>query len=630
MESEHNESEHNESAQVESAQVESAQVKSAQVESAHVESILVESVQVDSGPETFISCQIYVDDSGQSFVVLDEEVMKCFLDNGLLISQPDEGGNVGVHEYHLNEIMEVERTPEDQIQRVNIVNQMKDVGDVISDTHEEVVFRGRKRKRNTEKHKNITRKRLINSGEEHVSVGGKIIPGKTCQPHSCKCKTCNVITEEQRQKLFKDFYSLSSWEAKTVYIANLVMVYTPKRPTKSDSRRKNSRAFYVTVVNNEGESNTLKVCKKFVMATLSINSARINGAVKRKISGVFSDERGHHIPHNKTPDSVIENVKLHINTYPKYISHYTRKRSKKLYLRNVHSVADMYREYLDWCKERNEIPVKEWIYSRVFNDDFNLSFHQPKLDTCKTCDILKMNIDVEIDDDKKALLEAQRDRHQDEAEQVREKLRKDTRDASVHQSNTLVFSFDLQKTKNTPHLNTNEVFYKRQLATYNCGIHDCGNNKGYFHMWHECVASRGSQEIASCLSTWIRNLWNRNEIPPRLIAYADSCGGQNRNITVCLFWLQVVQDLPVDTVDQIFMVSGHSFMPSDEDFGIDEREKRKYECIYVPGDWISVAERARKDGNKFDVKQMESNNFLNFKQLSRHIVNRKPIRLEKR
>jgi len=41
------------------------------------------------------------------------------------------------------------------------------------------------------------------------------------------------------------------------------------------------------------------------------------------------------------------------------------------------------------------------------------------------------------------------------------------------------------------------------------------------------------------------------------------------------FWTHVVQEMEVDCIDHLFMVSGHSCLPCDEDFGIDEKEKRK-------------------------------------------------------
>ena len=58
---------------------------------------------------------------------------------------------------------------------------------------------------------------------------------------------------------------------------------------------------------------------------------------------------------------------------------------------------------------------------------------------------------------------------------------------------------------------------------------------------------------------------------------SDSCGGQNRNIIIALFWMFVLQEMNIKCIDHIFLVSGHSFMSCDEDFGVDEREKKKHE-----------------------------------------------------
>jgi len=66
-------------------------------------------------------------------------------------------------------------------------------------------------------------------------------------------------------------------------------------------------------------------------------------------------------------------------------------------------------------------------------------------------------------------------------------------------SNVHVVTFDLQSTLPTPRLSSNIVYYKRQLMVYNLGIHDCKTEVGYMYAWHEGQASRGAQEIASCI-----------------------------------------------------------------------------------------------------------------------------------
>ena len=47
-------------------------------------------------------------------------------------------------------------------------------------------------------------------------------------------------------------------------------------------------------------------------------------------------------------------------------------------------------------------------------------------------------------------------------------------------------------------------------------------------------------------------------------------------------------------IDHIFLVSDHSFVACDEDFGVDIREKKKHEQVYKLSEWISIAKRARK------------------------------------
>ena len=160
-------------------------------------------------------------------------------------------------------------------------------------------------------------------------------------------------------------------------------------------------------------------------------------------------------------------------------------------------------------------------------------------------------------------------------------------------SDTEMLTFDLEKSLPTPVLTTGIVYYKRQLWTYNFGIHNCSTEKGCMHMWHEAVASRGSQEVGSSLLVHLREM---ETTATKLIVYSDACGGQNRNINLVCMWLHVVasNEYPFTRVEHKFMVSDHSYLPNDQDFGHVELSRKKTNHIFVPEDWERVVTEARR------------------------------------
>jgi hypothetical protein len=224
----------------------------------------------------------------------------------------------------------------------------------------------------------------------------------------------------------------------------------------------------------------------------------------------------------------------------------------------------MYSLYCDECEDSNR--VSDSLYRSIFNNEFNLSFHQPKSDTCKKCDVF--SIQQNLPGDHQQITE-KLNVHIDESEKTRVQLNADKSRACA--DGVLVFTSDLQKTKPLPYLLMNEAYYKRQLSVYNCGIHDCGSGIGYFSMWHEAIASRGPSEIASCIWCWLNTMKDNGKLPKALVAYSDACGGQNRNIVMATFWMFALLNMNLELIDHIFMVSGHSFLPCDEDFGVDEK-----------------------------------------------------------
>jgi len=78
--------------------------------------------------------------------------------------------------------------------------------------------------------------------------------------------------------------------------------------------------------------------------------------------------------------------------------------------------------------------------------------------------------------------------------------------------------------------------------------------------------------------------------------YSDQCGGQNRNIKMALLCNYIVAStsFTVEEIDHKFLLSGHSYLPRDQDFGLIEKERKFHPDVYLPNDWDTVILSARK------------------------------------
>lgn len=142
-----------------------------------------------------------------------------------------------------------------------------------------------------------------------------------------------------------------------------------------------------------------KVCKRALMLTLRINGSRLSVALfKYKYCDSFADQRGRNWMDGgrKTGGgNVLSTIKLyevyrHISSFPKYVSHYTRKETESKYLGANLNLSKMYRLFKE---HYSNIPVSKSYYKRIFYKYFNLRFKSPKRDTCKKCDIFKAKVE---------------------------------------------------------------------------------------------------------------------------------------------------------------------------------------------------------------------------------------------
>ncbi|KAL4153315.1 hypothetical protein QTP88_001148 [Uroleucon formosanum] len=128
------------------------------------------------------------------------------------------------------------------------------------------------------------------------------------------------------------------------------------------------------------------------------------------------------------------------------------------------------------------------------------------------------------------------------------------------------------------------MFYQRQLSNYNLAIHNVDNNEVSMHLWYECIAKRGSLEIASCILNYIGNNY----------------------------------DILGHEINQKFLSTGHSFLPCDRDFALIEKQKKTAKVL-VPSQWKYVIANARLE-KPFRIIEMSQNDFKDFSALEQDIA----------
>lgn len=357
-----------------------------------------------------------------------------------------------------------------------------------------------------------------------------------------------------------------------------------------------------------------EICKNCFLTTFDITNRFLTSVLKNKlsaISGVVHDDmRGKSEPYNKTPQSDIQLVKDHIKLIPTYESHYTRKDSARKYLPSHYTLKRMYDEYKEWLPADKK-PVSQKIYETQFRG-FGIKIKKPNKDTCAACDKFQMLIKNATEDEKENL-KRKLIAHQDEADLAYQAKKKDKLEAE-HDPTKLVYTFDLQQCLPTPDIKTSVAFYKRQLWTFNFTMRRCVDKQCFCYMWHEAIAGRGANQIASCLYDHFTS--NSFNTVVEITLYSDTCPGQNKNsFILVMFCLVMKQNNTLKYINHKFLVPGHTHMECDSDHSVIEKMKKRYPVIIEhPRDWVQLVRTCGKS-KPFIVKEMQREEFFEFSGL---------------
>lgn len=387
----------------------------------------------------------------------------------------------------------------------------------------------RKRQRNEANYEKLKAKRLRNEGKEYVSTSKqkKVIPAKTVkEPCNDKCRyQCpKKISEEQRLKIFNDYYSLSNINRKRDFLSKNMELIQPKyryvRANRQKAERRCNYAFYFQSL----EGKKIRVCKTFFRNTLDINDRTIL-TVRNKTSSsgvVTEDMRGRHTNHKKVSEQLKNDVRNHINTIPRIESHYLRAQTSKEFIDGSKTIAQLHRDYKLECEAEGRPSVNYHMYADIFNREFNLSFFVPKKDQCSLC--FQYNTAT---DEAKELIKNEFDEHL--TEKVLSRKEKETDKAKVGETFVLA-CFDMQAVVPIPKGDISIFYYKSRLNTINLTITEIGNDATWCYVWHEGEGGKGATEVGSCLLKYLEERCNeRNSEDLEIVLYSDNCGAQQKN-----------------------------------------------------------------------------------------------------
>lgn len=448
-------------------------------------------------------------------------------------------------------------------------------------------FGTRKRKRNVHLWKRNKNKIARNVGLTYFTY--KPMPAKKpnlmnvlCN-EKCRRNCSNRISIDQRQSLFTAYYSLDL-NGKNVMLFNCIQRRSVKHHRKNAVKRKQNSFYYSVKLPNQNDQ--IIVCKTAFCSLFQISTKKVEIIQKKHTAGQIvpsDDKRGKHINRaNKTSDEVINEIIDHISSFPAESSHYSRNRNpNKKYLAPTLSISQMHRLYIEQC-ESKELPqqyfIKYGVYANIFSNNFNLSFGQPRSDTCAKCDA------NEADEEHKIKYKMAFEQQKVDRAQAKSK------------ENVVYLTIDLQQVMQLPKLTTSRAFYLRQLAFYNLGIHSISSSgvKPFMMTWTENIAKRGSDEVLSCLFEFIQN----QDPIEHLVVWSDSCAGQNKNFNLIAFYQYLILHQYCKTIDHKFPEVGHSYLDSDRDFGRIEKVLKKHEKISSPEEYRSHIKSASNSKTK--------------------------------
>lgn len=161
---------------------------------------------------------------------------------------------------------------------------------------------------------------------------------------------------------------------------------------------------------------------------------------------------------------------------------------------------------------------------------FKLSFCRPQVNSCCTCEELKVKLhSSNLCDSAKLCAEAELCSHKRNSQNLCALVMFDSTDWK-NDDITLFTAFDFMQNTNLSQISVQNIFYLCQMTISIFSIHNLKDNTVMFYIYHEGMACKELNKVCSFLHNYLM------QVPPiikNIHLYSENCGGQNKNHSLC-------------------------------------------------------------------------------------------------
>lgn len=281
----------------------------------------------------------------------------------------------------------------------------------------------------------------------------------------------------------------------------------------------------------------------------------------------------------------------------------------------VQRLAQLHRDYVVQCGKNNKPFGNYFMYHRIFNDEYNLSFFTPKKDQCEVC-VAFENAGAEV-------TQELRNKYEDHLLQKDLSRAEKESDKALVSESYIVVCYDLQQVLPCPNGDVSVFYYASKLNVFNFTLFELKLNNVQCFVWHEGEAFRGANEIGTSVLKYIEDkATTSSDKLLDIVFYSDNCCGQNKNRFLIAMYMYAVMNYKVSSITHKFLISGHTQNENDSCHSVIEqtiKRSKRSGPIYTPDQYYILIRSAKKKGDPYKVTELSHEDIIDLKDLTERL-----------